>query len=38
VVSSNQMFTQLFEINWVTPYLLGYMLLAACHASRFSIM
>jgi hypothetical protein len=23
------MFTQLFEINWFTPYLLGYMLLAA---------
>ena len=24
----NEMFTQLFEINWFTPYLLGYMLLA----------
>src|ERR1044072_267996 len=26
------MFTQLFEINWFTPYLLGYMLLAALDA------
>lgn len=25
----NEMFTQLFEINWFTPYLLGYLLLAA---------
>jgi hypothetical protein len=28
----NEMFTQLFEINWFTPYLLGYMLLAALAA------
>ena len=29
MLSGNQMFTQLFEINWFTPYLLGYLLLAA---------
>jgi hypothetical protein len=28
----NQAFTQLFEINWFTPYLLGYLLLAALSA------
>ena len=30
--SGNPLFTQLFEINWFTPYLLGYMLLAAVDA------
>lgn len=29
ILSGNQLFTQLFEINWFTPYLLGYLLLAA---------
>ncbi len=28
----NEMFTQLFEINWFTPYLLGYLLLTALAA------
>ena len=28
----NEMFTQLFELNWFTPYLLGYMLLAMLDA------
>lgn len=30
--NGNQTFTQLFEINWFTPYLLGYLLLAALSA------
>jgi len=27
--AGNEMFTQLFQVNWFTPYLLGYMLLYA---------
>src|SRR5689334_1021209 len=29
VLAGNEMFTSLFEINWFTPYLLGYLLLYA---------
>jgi hypothetical protein len=29
ILGGNEMFTRVFEINWFTPYLLGYLLLAA---------
>lgn len=32
ILHGNEFFTRLFEINWFTPYLLGYLLLAALDA------